>query len=113
MFATYKVRANIVLVATIAPTVGEFVAAGLGVSLVHPLMVSGLRERLAARRFEPEIPFDFQLCRSRDTRNARLVEDFLQEARIVAERISRDLLPLKEEKVRGRRAHLARNLSGL
>ncbi|HLH87985.1 MAG TPA: LysR family transcriptional regulator [Xanthobacteraceae bacterium] len=90
MFTTYKVRANIVLVATVAPTVGEFVAAGLGVSLVHPLMVSGLRERLVARRFAPEIAFDFQLCHSRDTRNARLVEDFLQEARIAAERISRE-----------------------
>jgi DNA-binding transcriptional LysR family regulator len=88
MFSTYKVRANIVLVATTAPTVCAFVAAGLGISLVHPLMVSDLRERLAVRHFEPEMPFDFQLCRSRDTRNARLVEDFLQETRVAAERIS-------------------------
>jgi hypothetical protein len=52
-------------------------------------MVGGLRERLEIRRFEPEIPFDFQLCRSRDTRNARLVEAFVQETRLTAERISR------------------------
>ena len=59
MFDSYRVKAQIVLVANVAPTVCEFVAAGLGVSLVHPLMVSGLEHRLAARRFEPEIPHNF------------------------------------------------------
>ena len=90
MFATHRVRPNIVLVVTIAPTLCEFVAAGLGVSLVHPLMISGFQKRVVARRFEPEIPFDFQLCRSRETRNARLVEDYLQETRLTAARISRE-----------------------
>lgn len=90
MFSTCRVRRNIVLVVTVAPTLCEFVAAGLGVSLVHPLMVSGFQQRLVVRRFEPEIPFDFQLCRSRETRNARLVEDYLQETRLTAERMSRE-----------------------
>lgn len=92
MFDAYKVRTNIVLVANVSPTLCEFVSAGLGVSLVHPLMVSGFRDRLVVRRFEPEIPFDFQLCHSRDSRNARLVEDFLQETRVTAARVSRDAL---------------------
>ncbi len=56
----HKVKANVVLDATVAPTVCEFVASGLGVSLIHPLFVDGLggpRER--CRRFEPALPFDF------------------------------------------------------
>jgi DNA-binding transcriptional LysR family regulator len=92
MFETYKVEARIVLVSNVAPTVCEFVAGGLGVSLVHPLMVSGLEQRLAVRRFEPEIPFNFQLCRSADSRNARLVEAFAQQLRVTAAQISQSML---------------------
>jgi DNA-binding transcriptional LysR family regulator len=78
--------------ANAAPTACEFVAAGLGVSLVHPLMVGGLEHRLAVRRFEPEIPYSFQLCRSGDNRNAKLVEAFTQELRSTATQISRSLV---------------------
>jgi hypothetical protein len=55
-------------------------------------MVSGLQDRLAVRRFEPSIPIDFQLCRNRESRNAELVEAFLQEARAAADLLSRELL---------------------
>jgi DNA-binding transcriptional LysR family regulator len=88
----HHVHANVVLVANVSPTLCEFVAAGLGVSLVHPLMVSGMQDRLAVRRFEPAIQLDFQLCRPRDSRNADLVDAFVKEARATAKRISRDLL---------------------
>lgn len=92
VFEAYKVRPSVVLVANIAPTLCEFVAAGLGISLVHPLMVSGMQDRVAVRRFEPAVPFDFQLSRMRDSRNAGLVEAFVRETRATAERISRELL---------------------
>jgi DNA-binding transcriptional LysR family regulator len=92
MFEAYKVRAQVVLVANVAPTLCEFVAAGLGVSLVHPLMLSGLEHRLIVRRFEPEILYNFQLCRSADSRNAQLVEAFAQGLRTAAAQISRSLL---------------------
>lgn len=92
VFEAHNVRANVVLVANVSPTLCEFVAAGLGVSLVHPLMVSGMQDRLAVRRFEPAVLLDFQLCRIRDSRNAGLVEAFVRETRATAERISRDLL---------------------
>jgi DNA-binding transcriptional LysR family regulator len=88
----HHVHANVVLVANVSPTLCEFVAAGLGVSLVHPLMVSGMQDRLAVRRFEPAIQLDFQLCRPRDSRNADLVDAFVQGARATAKRISSDLL---------------------
>jgi DNA-binding transcriptional LysR family regulator len=92
MFETYKIQVKSVLVTNVAPTLCEFVAAGIGVALVHPLMLSGLENRLAVRRFEPEIPFNFQLCRSIDSRNAPLVEAFAEESRALAAQISRSLL---------------------
>jgi DNA-binding transcriptional LysR family regulator len=92
MFETYKIQVKSVLVTNVAPTLCEFVAAGIGVALVHPLMLSGLENRLAVRRFEPEIPFNFQLCRSIDSRNAPLVEAFAEESRTLAAQISRSLL---------------------
>jgi DNA-binding transcriptional LysR family regulator len=92
MFKTYKVLVQSVVVTNVAPTLCEFVAAGLGVSLVHPLMLSGFENRLAVRRFEPEIHFNFQLCRSVHNRNVPLVEAFAQESRTLAAQISRSFL---------------------
>jgi DNA-binding transcriptional LysR family regulator len=79
---------NTRMVVNVSPTLCEFVAAGAGVSLVHPLIVGGLRDRLAVRRFEPAIQLDFYLCRIRDSRNARLVDAFLEATREVAAEIS-------------------------
>ena len=92
MFEAYNIAPQITLMANNAQTVCEFVAAGLGVSLVHPLMISGLEGRLAMRRFEPAIIYGFQLCRSADSRNAHIVEAFVQELREEASEISRTLL---------------------
>lgn len=92
IFETYKIQVRSVLITNVAPTLCEFVAAGIGVALVHPLMLSGLENRLAVRRFEPEIPFNFQLCRSIDNRNAPLVEAFAEESRTLAAQISRALV---------------------
>jgi DNA-binding transcriptional LysR family regulator len=92
MFEARGVKPQIVLVTNAAPTLCEFVAAGLGVSLIHPLMLSGLEHRLTVRRFAPEILFNFQLCRSADSRNAQLVEAFAQEVRATAAQISRSML---------------------
>ncbi|WP_427183256.1 LysR substrate-binding domain-containing protein [Bordetella bronchialis] len=82
---------NVVLDTNTAPTACEFVAAGLGVSLIHPLFADGLQNRLVLRRFEPEMQFHFQLCRMQASRNAGLVETFVEEARIVAAQVPRDL----------------------
>ena len=40
--------------------------------------------RLVVRPFEPAIPSDFCICRPRESRNARLVEDFVEAAHMVA-----------------------------
>jgi DNA-binding transcriptional LysR family regulator len=92
MFETYKVKPQIVLVTNATPTLCEFVAAGLGVALVHPLSASGLEHRLRVRRFEPEVLFNYQLCRSADSRNALLVDAFAEELRATAAQISREML---------------------
>lgn len=95
VFEKYKVTPQTVLVANVAPTLCEFVAGGLGVALVHPLhplTVTGLQNQLAVRRFEPEIIFGFQLCRSVDSRNAQIVEAFAHELRTTAAEISRAML---------------------
>jgi DNA-binding transcriptional LysR family regulator len=89
---SHGVTPEVVMVANVSPTLCEFVAAGVGVSLVHPLIVGGLRDRVAIRRFEPEFQLDFQLCRNRDSRNARLVAAFLESAREAAAEISRAIL---------------------
>jgi DNA-binding transcriptional LysR family regulator len=94
MFDKYGVAANIVSFANMALTVCEAVAAGVAVSLVHPLMVTGYESRIAVRRFEPSISYKFQLCRHSESRNARLVEGFAHALRSTAEEISRSMLAL-------------------
>lgn len=91
-FDAVGARLNGVLDTVTAPTVCEFVAAGMGVSLIHPLFAEGTQGRIALRRFDPEIFFKFQLCRMRASRNASLIEAFMQEARIVAQEVSAELL---------------------
>jgi DNA-binding transcriptional LysR family regulator len=83
---------NVVMIVNVAPTLCEFVAAGLGVSLVHPLIVGSLRDKVAIRPFEPAIQLTFQLCRVRDCRNAQLVDAFLEGVRTVADEISATIL---------------------
>jgi len=88
----HGVSPEIAMIVNVSPTLCEFVAAGVGVSLVHPLIVGGLRDRIAIRRFKPDVQLDFQLCRIRDSRNARLVDAFLAGAREAAANISRAIL---------------------
>ena len=86
-----NVKANVVLMASINPTVCHFVAAGLGVSLVHPLFIFGMEKALVARPFEPAMPFDFLLCFARAARNPRLIADFANEIKAMATRLSEEI----------------------
>lgn len=92
VFEAHGVAPDVAMIVSISPTLCEFVAAGIGVSLVHPSAVAGLRDKLAIRRFEPAVQVDFQLCHIRDSRNARLVEAFLEGAREAAAEVSRTIL---------------------
>lgn len=79
---------NIVLIADTMPIVCEFVASGLGVSLVHPLVAAGYRERLVILPFDPEIESVFQLCWNSESRNSKLIAAFANDLRSTAELIS-------------------------
>ena len=92
LFDKEGVEPDVVMVADTMPIQCEFAAAGLGVSLVHPLVASGLQKELAIRRFEPEILYNFQLCRSADNRNAQLVEAFAQDLRDAASDIAKSIM---------------------
>jgi DNA-binding transcriptional LysR family regulator len=83
---------NVVLDASVAPTVCELVAAGLGVTLEHPLLLESVRGRVVVRPFDPPTPFDFLLCRPREARNMALVDAFVEETRKTAAEIARDLI---------------------
>lgn len=92
MFDEQGVNPQIALMTNNALTLCEFVAAGVGVSLVHPLMIGGLETRLEIRRFEPSLPYSFQLCRSANSRNAHIVDAFVEQLREKAAAISASVL---------------------
>ena len=91
MCEAHGVRTRTIAVANVAPTLVECVIAGVGVSLVHPLAVSGREQYVAVRRFEPEIMYHFQLGRIADNRNAGLIETFAEELRRTAAQLSNTL----------------------
>jgi DNA-binding transcriptional LysR family regulator len=91
LFEDNNVRLNVVLETDNAPSVCEFVASGLGVSLIHPLFAGGMHEHIVLRRFEPEVYFRFQLCRMPASQNSSLVDAFFQEVRSVADEVVREL----------------------
>jgi DNA-binding transcriptional LysR family regulator len=91
IFKQHDVNPNVVLNANASSSVCEFVAAGLGVSLVHPLFTAGVEARVVVRPFEPATPFDFLFCYARDARNSPLILDFVRATKKIAEQISEAL----------------------
>lgn len=82
VMASYNSRPRLVLEVTTAPTLCEFVAHGLGLSLVHPLMAGPVQGRVAIRRFEPAIDNHFLLVKAQKARNAGLLDLFIEHARL-------------------------------
>ena len=90
MLNAHGVAPEIAIVTNVARTLCEFVAAGTGLALVHPLMVSDL-DQVVVRPFEPETILGFLLVHCRASRNARLVGDFLALARSTAAAMLREV----------------------
>ena len=88
IFKQHDIIPNVVLSANASSSVCEFVAAGLGVSLVHPLFTAGVADRVVARPFEPGTPFDFLFCYARDARSDPLVLDFVRATKVIASSVS-------------------------
>jgi DNA-binding transcriptional LysR family regulator len=83
-FDAYALRPRIVIEATTAPNVAEFVAAGLGVTIGDPLSMEIVADRVAIRRFVPEIAFEYEIVRPVRARNSSLVADFVAAAHSAA-----------------------------
>lgn len=79
------VELDIVIECETTPTLCEFVSAGLGVSLVHPLSVIDMSGRLEIRQFKPDIPEYFHFCHAKSPQNLELVQEFQRCAQRVAE----------------------------
>ncbi|MGF7055632.1 DNA-binding transcriptional LysR family regulator [Bosea sp. OAE752] len=92
VMASHGCEPRLVLKATTAPTLCEFVAHGLGLSLVHPLMAGPVKGRVAIRRFEPAIDNHFLLAKATKARNAGLVDLFIQHARECGDQLMREAL---------------------
>ncbi len=90
-FRGLRIEPDVVLVAGGSPTVCQFVAAGFGVSLVHPLMASDHLDRLVVRPFVPEIPSRLQIGRTAESRNAKLIDRLVEHMRATAGSISRQI----------------------
>lgn len=92
MLARYDIKPQKVMVANVASALCESVAAGIGLSLTHPLSVSGHDDRVAIRRFEPDIMYSYQFGRSITTRNTELVDAFASALLRTAKDVSSNLL---------------------
>jgi len=92
LFETHGVRPRTVMVANFVLTVCKFVAAGHGVSLVHPVLASELGDRIAVRRFTPDLYDNVVLCRINDSENAPLIDHFAQKLRETADQVSLEML---------------------
>lgn len=80
-FEQYGLRPNVVLDASTSPMVGEFVASGLGVSIMHPLLYETVHGAVEIRPFDPPTPYEFYLCRSQELRNPGIVQAFVDEVK--------------------------------
>lgn len=90
-FQSFGLVPNMVMEASTANTVGEIVAAGMGVSIIHPFLAEPVRKRVVMRPFEPHTFFEFAICRAHDSRRLELAEEFVREVRLEARRFQQEM----------------------
>lgn len=83
-FEQYGLRPKVVIEATTAPNVAEFVAAGLGVTVADPLSMEFVSGRVEVRPFLPTVLIENQILRPARARNSVLVDAFVEEAHAAA-----------------------------
>lgn len=83
--AKQGVRLASVIEANTAASMCEFVAAGLGVAVVHPLTVEQAQGRVLFRPFTPEISNALMICRPQMVRHSELTTSFISLAKQVAQ----------------------------
>jgi DNA-binding transcriptional LysR family regulator len=92
IFRDCGVEINTVLECETVPTLCEFVSAGLGVALTHPLCVIDMVDHLDVRPFKPEIPSYFHFCHARSPANMELVEEYKKCVLAVASEAASEML---------------------
>jgi DNA-binding transcriptional LysR family regulator len=92
IFDARGLRPKVVLESRVASDICALVVEGLGVSLLHPLLATSVRGKVAVRRFLPPTSMDFRINWPKEVRNKRLVEAFVQETRRTAAEIARRLV---------------------
>ncbi|MQB08072.1 LysR family transcriptional regulator [Agrobacterium tumefaciens] len=83
-FEAVGLQPRIVIEATTAPNVAEFVAAGFGVTVGDPLSMEVVANRVTALPFKPELSFEYEIIRPIRARNSSLVADFVEAAHAAA-----------------------------
>lgn len=91
LFVAHGVEPDVVLECETVPTLCEFVQAGLGISLAHPLCVIDMDDRLDIRPFQPAISRYFHFCHARSPTNKELVDEFKSCVLAVAEQSADDV----------------------
>ncbi len=89
VFEAQGVRPNIVMEATTAQNVLEFVAVGLGVTVADPLSLGFVGERVIVRPFRPSLTIDYQIVRPVRARSSNLVADFVEEVHVQAAKLGK------------------------
>ncbi|MCJ9719961.1 LysR substrate-binding domain-containing protein [Agrobacterium sp. SHOUNA12C] len=89
VFEAQGVRPNIVMEATTAQNVLEFVAVGLGVTVADPLSLGFVGERVIVRPFRPSLTIDYQIVRPVRARSSSLVADFVEEVHVQAAKLGK------------------------
>ncbi|MBR9765942.1 MAG: LysR family transcriptional regulator [Rhodobacteraceae bacterium] len=85
VFERAGLRPDIRIEAATAPNVCEFVAGGMGVTVVDPLVSESVKGRVEMRPFDPATSFEFHTCWPSHSRNSRLVSAFVEEVTRAAE----------------------------
>ncbi|WP_421361729.1 LysR substrate-binding domain-containing protein [Agrobacterium rosae] len=88
---------DVVVEAGTAPTVCEFIAAGRGISIVHPLLAHPVRGSVMMRPFRPEISYGMVLSRSREARDVNLVDAFISQARLATARLFAEMVDAEDQ----------------
>lgn len=84
LFQAAGIEPNTVVEATSMPLICQFVAAGTGVGVIHPVGVGAMRDSVVLRPLRPSARVGYQLCWSADNRNMRLIEAFSEDVAAVA-----------------------------
>ncbi|MBN9037661.1 MAG: LysR family transcriptional regulator [Rhizobiales bacterium] len=82
-----EIELDFVIETSTATSIADFVAAGLGISLVHPIFTRPKSGAVEVRPFEPAISTHLLSCIPREPRNSTMVSAFIEQMKIVTPKI--------------------------